>query len=313
MKKTVLYLILSFLAVAVLFSATAFFIQNSTAFNSDSITIKPSDDYEIIDFVEPEKKIYYLSDVETKTSIKVDGDDTLHFQQCIDLDGTGMEMTVKHKKSGEVKTYKYNGYYFELDGEQIKCEGPISNSTLSLQYETKLDTILTPANRQAKVLLVTDNGDHVLHDWSFSLMCDPNSNLSSHSHDEEDVHVEKETTEAGLPILPDITRAWHHSNQPDQNIVTITNQDDNSFTLNIVSIKDQASQVATADVPITLKNVHKNGSIVAGECKFEYTDSYGNKGYGVINVHEDAIILVIQEVFNTGASWSISNATGVYY
>lgn len=315
MKKTIIYLMLSFLAVAVILSvATTIIIQNAQQ-NNETFDIEPSDDYEVIDFVPPRKNIYYLSEVQTAKIIGLDEEDSYHFRQLISFNGEGMSMTVRHKKTGEEKTYDYNGYSFEIDGEQKQYnEGNLNSpSSLNIQYTAELDTILTPGQREAQVVLTTDTGDFVVQDWTFSLMADPKSSLSTYSETEEDVQVEIETTPEGLVVLPDIARAWYHATEPGVNYVSITNQDNNSFTLHISSIKGEDSPMARAEVPITLENVHRDGSIVTGESDFEYTDTYGNKGQGTINVHENAIILVINEMYSSGKGWGISEATGVYY
>ena len=314
MKKTIFKLILSFLAVAIILSVTTVIIIQKSANEIASSDFTPSNDYEVLDWHGPDKDIYYLSDVQTVSFETSEETNDIHFRQFIDFDCEGLTMTVKHKKTGDTKTYNYSGYSFEVDGEENQYNNVnfTSKSSMSVQYIAQADTILTPGQFEAQVILVTDNGDCVVENWSFLLMDDPKSSLTMHSK-KDDIHSEPETTPEGMPILPDISRAWYHAKEPGVHYLSITDQEDGSFTLHISSVTGEDSPIATADVPITLENVHRDGSIVTGESDFEYTDSYGNKGVGKINVHEDAIILVINEVYSSGSNLGISKATGVYY
>lgn len=316
MKKTILYLILSLLAVAILFGITTIvFLKNPSKVSKFDLPI--SNDYEVVEFVEPDKTLYYLSDVSTIYDV-IDEYGGTHFQQSIDFDGTGMSIVLRNKKTGELETYEYTGgYYFELDGHQVKCEnsnfGLMYSSALNFDFNPDYDTILTPGTYITDILVVTNSGEIFMHEMDFSLMADPTSNLTSQDKPDTLTHIENETTAAGLPVIPNLKRSWYHANDPSNCIVTVTNQDDDTFDLHIVCIKENSAEIATTDVSFTLDNVHKDSSTVRGESTFEYTDSYQNKGTGKISISAETIILVLQEEQITDASWGVSSASGCYY
>ncbi len=190
MKKTLLFLCLSICAVAILFGTTLIMAKNSSTnnsankqlhfiYNSDDVkdiesmedidivydtSNEQEDNYEVIEFVEPDKTVYSMSDVYTQELGEIDGEQ--QFIQQINLDNAGMSMTVKNTQTGKTKKYEYSYYYFNLDGEDIKCEDTHFNFYLDIDA----NVLLTPDEYTVYVNLITDDGDNVMYPMKIQLV-----------------------------------------------------------------------------------------------------------------------------------------------
>lgn len=325
MKKILLQLVFSFLAVGLLFGSTIMILNNLTPtqlINLDNV----SENYEVVNFENPDRMIYFLSEVYTKYS--EEGNGRTEFTQMLDLDGTGMKMSVRNKKTNEIFDYEYvtgDQYYFSIDGEEIQCEDAgayfMNASELSLQLYTDPNTLLTPRSYTAKAIVMMEDGEVVTHDVMISLMADPKSQLETdgtpsptQSTPQTNNGETIEPTEEDEFTLPHLKHIWYDVHNPTNYSIHITHQDGNNLKLNIICTEDVSTMVANAEVNVTLENVHKYGT-KTGQGKFEYVDSVGNTGTGIINISEEAIVLVISEetTVDKETGWGIFGATGVYY
>lgn len=121
---------------------------------------------------------------------------------------------------------------------------------------------------------------------------------------EEDVEYE--------PVIPNVIGVWKSQDYPDLASVQVVNQAGNTIDIIITSLSNnEASKIATAKASVTL-DVSAGSSSVSGSGTFEYTDSFGNSGTGIIGVNESVIALNITEEYNSGSTWGISNTSGKY-
>ena len=296
-----------------------------------NIKTTESNIYEVVDFVPPTKTVYSLSEVYTIDISTEPGE--VKFVQNLDFDGTGMSMTVKNKNTGETSTYDYTCDHFNLEGEHIKCEG-----ALSFYFNPGVNTVLTEGEHTTEVMLITDDGECVMHETTFYLVDDSEKDTQSDTESEkntdgknQDIKIKtpestqknepqkpvsdkddaKEETDEQL-VLPPLHSIWVHYNNPHGCTIEITNQNGNTLDFTICSTNVNATKIATADVTVTLNEVYKDGDIIRGNGTFEYTDSFSNSGTGTLNISENAIILVINEEYNAGRGFGISNNTGKY-
>ncbi len=348
MKKTTVLLICSFLAVAILFGATAVVAKNISLNKMDE-ELSTSSLYEIVEFVEPDKTEYYLSDVQT-VPVTANKDEN-RFIQKIDFDGTGMSITVRNVKTGEEQKYDYTCNYFELDGQIV-----IEEDNISFRFDPGMNVMLTEGQYTADVILVTDDGESVIHKMPFTIVKDPvetqapteketiketqtptqaptqnetqaevqsetptltESSQNNKPSDKKTQNQEEKPTEANEtsddgPVLSDITRTWNHMNNPNGVSLSINSQSGNTLNMTITCIKPNASQVVCADISVTLDDVWQDGNVVRGSGSFSYTDSFSNTGTGEIAVSDNVIILSINEETNAGLGFGISYASGKY-
>ncbi len=325
MKKTLLMILVAVVVItSVIGVTTAVSIKNVSkkpASNDTDIKTVSSEDYEVIEFIPPEKTVYSLSEVYT-VDISTNEYEK-NFVQQIDFDGTGMSMTIKHKKTGETQKYDYSCEFFNLEGEIVKCE-----NYLTFNFNPEINTVLAEGEHTVSVVLRLGEGETIVHDMSFTLVDDtteksntpsqtenkaetntqsknPVSKPSENTNDNQENHVDK-------LVVPQLRTIWYHTNNPNGCTIEIENQNGNTLDLVICSSNENATKIATAKVSVTLDDVYFDGAIVRGNGAFEYTDSFGNSGTGTLNVSENVIILVINEEYNAGRGFGISYNTGKY-
>ena len=348
MKKITVLLICSFLAVSVLFGATAVVAKN-ISLNKIDEELSTSSLYEIVEFIEPDKTEYYLSDVQT-VPVTANKDEK-RFIQKIDFDGTGMSITVRNVKTGEEKKYDYTCNYFELDGKTV-----IEEDNITFRFDPGMNVKLTVGQYTADVVLVTDDGESVVHKMPFTIVEDPvetqapteketvketqppteaptleptqevvqsedstptkpsqnNKPSDIKPQNQEEMPTEAPESSDDSPVLPDITRTWNHMNNPKGVSLSINSQSGNTLNMTITCIKPNDSQIVTADISVTLDDIWQDGNVVRGSGSFSYTDSFSNIGIGEISVSDNVIILSITEESNAGLGFGISYASGKY-
>ncbi len=113
------------------------------------------------------------------------------------------------------------------------------------------------------------------------------------------------------PVMPELRKVWYNANNPKGCTIVINNQEGNTINFTVTAMKENASQIATSDITVTLDTEH-DGTLVRGYADFTYVDSFGCGGTGSISVSENVIILVIEQEFNDGGVWSIAHTTGKY-
>lgn len=90
----------------------------------------------------------------------------------------------------------------------------------------------------------------------------------------------------------------------DNNTVSVYSQEGQIVSLYITSVRGNAAQIATADIPyVTLEN--NSGS-------FQYNDSFGNSGYGTIDFLSSQQLRIRFEPIPNQQSWGVNNAEGDY-
>ncbi len=310
MKKTLLYLLVSILAVTALFGTTAI-VANDKMIKDYNYEIESSDLYEVVYFAPPYRTIYSLSEIETNEYIDENGKKNL--SQNLNFDGTGMSITVKHKESGRVKNYNYGCEYFELDGETIKYEDPISFfSDPNNKYR------YTEGDHTTSVMLTTDDGEFVLHDFTYTIVDDAKSDTIKapvqtpteirHQTPEYDTEDKSES----LLILPDIRGVWKHEINQENCKIEITEQHGNSLEITITVENEKGTQVAISKVNVTLDYMWTQNDVIYGKGDFIYIDSYKNAGTGKIQVSKNSLNIDFTQEHNSGRGWSILKATGNY-
>lgn len=331
MKKKLLSILL---VVAVIVGVAGVTISVASKTTPQKAVINDTDEkattsklYEVVDFVPPTKTVYSLSEVYTVDLSTKEGEK--RFVQGLDFDGTGMSMTVKNQKTGETKKYEYTCEYFNLEGEEIKCEG-----ALSFYFNPELNTVLTAGEHTTEIMLVTDDSECVMHEMTFTLIDDTIKETQAPNKKPTQAETQPQTqtnTQQSKPVadkntnpdskqdkpvenlvIPQMRTLWYHSNNPNGCTIEITNQKGNTLSFTICCTNEKATKIATADVTVTLNDVYEDGSIVRGNGSFEYTDSFGNSGTGTLNVSENVILMVINEEHNAGRGFGISNSTGKY-
>ena len=113
------------------------------------------------------------------------------------------------------------------------------------------------------------------------------------------------------PTIPNVVGVWKNKDYPDSASVEVVNQAGNTIDIIISSTSSNASHIATAKASVSLE-VSPGSSSVTGSGTFDYTDSFGNSGTGIIGVNESAITLNITEEYNDNRGWGISKASGKY-
>lgn len=301
MKKTLMYLLLSILCVAILFGATEIIAKDRIRKNAEMKTIS-SDLYEIVYFAKPYKTRYSLSEIETTEYVDKNGNKKTEYN--LDFDGTGMYMTVKHKGTGRVKNYTYKCNYFELDGKAIKHENPIRF------YNYNEDIDLSLGEHTIAVILETDDGESVIHDFSYTIVAD-NSDKSTQS-----TEIQTPTQSNTLPdenlTIPDIKGLWQHNINSENCKIEVKEQDSNKLKLVITVSNERATQVAISKIDATLDRLWEQGDVVYGEGDFIYTDSYNNAGVGSIKISENSLTLTLDQQSNSNRGWDILLAIGSY-
>ena len=113
-------------------------------------------------------------------------------------------------------------------------------------------------------------------------------------------------------IIPTITGTWKHEKFPSNCSIDVNMQCGNTLDMTITVANDRLTKIAYSHVEVTLDNVYDDGVVIRGEGSFEYTDSFGNEGTGIVSASENVILLIINEEYNAGRGWGISRATGDY-
>ena len=127
----------------------------------------------------------------------------------------------------------------------------------------------------------------------------------------------QETTQVQLTsddelVMPTITGTWKHEKFPSNCSIDVNMQCENTLDMTITVANDRLTKIASSHVKVTLDNVYDDGVVIRGEGSFEYTDSFGNEGTGIVSASENVILLIINEEYNAGRGWGISRATGDY-
>ncbi len=324
MKKTLIIILTVIFAVDSVIGVTAAVSKNTknAVIKDNSYQLTSSEVYEVVEFIPPQKTVYSLSDVYT-IYLGPDESGKENFVQNIDFDGTGMSMTVKNKETGKVEKHDYTCEYFDLEGEEIKCE-----NALSFKFEPGINTVLKEGIYTTSVILATHDSHTVIHEMEFTLISDekpvatphtepqtqtPTQTLTKPATDKSDNNsTDTQQTTSDELVIPDITRTFYHVNNPSGCAVIVNSQNNNTLSITISVSNENATKIALADVTVTLDDVYFDGILVRGEGSFEYTDSFGNAGTGTISVSENTIILVINEEYNSGKGFGITYATGKY-
>ena len=309
MKKTLLYLLLSCIAVAALFGVTAIVADNRMTENFDLNNIS-SKNYEVVYFVPPYRTIYYMSEVVTTEYTDDDGNKQHSYH--LPFDGTGMSITVKHKKTGKVKNYNYDCEYFELDGETIKYENPISfNNDLDSKFR------YSEGEHTTSVVLTTDDGEIVMHDFTYTIVDDAKVN-SPTTAEQTPTEIKYQTPptendESGKQlILDDVRGVWHHQINQKNCKIEITEQNSNELQFTITVSNERGTQVAIAVVSATLDDIRELDGVLYGQGDFVYKDTFHNASTGKIKVSKDSLTLSLTQGYNSNRGWSIMRAIGEY-
>lgn len=132
----------------------------------------------------------------------------------------------------------------------------------------------------------------------------------------ENTYVEEDTPVVQTNVEDDydisvVNTCYRNMSNPDHCSIEINNQYGNTLDFTITSSNENYSKIATANVSVTFDNVDEYG-IPYGTSSFEYTDSFGSSGTGVIDFNSCRIILDINQEYNSGSPWNISNASGKF-
>ena len=119
----------------------------------------------------------------------------------------------------------------------------------------------------------------------------------------EQTSVQDDTSVVGL--------CYRNLSNPDHCFLEITNQNGNTLDFTITSSNGNNSHIATAKISVSFDNVDAVG-VPCGVAEFEYTDSFGNSGTGVIDYNTARTILTINETDSANPVWSIANASGKF-
>lgn len=324
MKKTLIIILTVIFAVGSVIGVTAAVSKNTknAVIKDNSYQLTSSEVYEVVEFIPPQKTVYSLSDVYT-TYLGPDENGKENFVQNIDFDGTGMSMTVKNKGTGKVEKHDYTCEYFDLEGEEIKCE-----KCLSFKFEPGINTVLKEGIYTTSVILTTHDSHTVIHEMEFTLISDekpvatphietqtqapaqtPTNPVANNSDSNSDDTEQPPSDEL---VMPDITRTFVRTNDPSGSAIIVNSQNGNTLDITISISNENATKIAYTDVTVTLEDLYFDGSLVRGEGYFEYTDSFGNAGTGSVAVSKNVIILVINEEYNSGKGFGITYATGKY-
>ncbi len=103
--------------------------------------------------------------------------------------------------------------------------------------------------------------------------------------------------------IGNLTGIWQHTEYPGT-IVEVTAQSGNIIDLYIECVNAKATRIATAEV----YNVH----LVNGTGTFDFTDSFGYSGTGVITFSGNSMTLTYSGVRGSGG-WSITGTGGKFY
>ncbi len=322
MKKTLAIVFVAIFVVAGVVGVTAAVASKNapqkTALDDTNEKATSSNLYEVVEFVPPKKTVYSLSEVYSIDISTEKGEEK--FVQQVNFDGTGMSMTIKNQQTGKTNKYEYSCQYFNLDGQEIKSEDP-----LAFNFNPGVNTVLTAGEYTTEIMLTTEDNESVLHEMTFTLVEDTSENTQTPTEKPSEAETQpnkpvadknndkdnKEEESAETLVIPQLRNFWYHSNNPNRCTIEITNQNENTLSLTICSSNENATKIATAKVTVTLNDVYED-NIIRGNGSFEYTDSFGNSGTGTLNVSENVILMVINEEYNAGRGFGISNSTGKY-
>ena len=328
MKKTILLLLISTFATALLFSVTALMSKTYSERAIDS-TISTSSAYTILHFEPPIKNVYTLDEI--NCYIPNEGSDCPNhtLKQEIEFDGEGMFMIVKDANNN-VRTYEYSCEYFEIDGQILKFEEYFK---FDFDIEENLNEygLLEERIYTANVILVTDNGDCITHDFDFFIEDAPATPTDTQSAPQPSTEKITETqeptekptekltekptekpTEKSNLVIPTLKKHWNKANETGQHI-EILSQNGNKLTMIITNAND-ASDIVSTEFTVTLNNVYESDGLIKGNGTFHYTDSLGIKGVGVIIVSKNTIILDMSSQYPAGQNtgWCVNTSTGKY-
>ena len=317
MKKTLLYLLLSITGVAILFGVTA--IVTGRIENSPQDKIRNSSElYEILEFIPPDRTVYSLTETYREYY------DNSNYRELVKFDGTGMSMTVQNKVSGEVKTYKYISYEYYVGDEKVQ-----SGKNLFFDFTPEENTYLKEGEYTTYVYLLTDDGEIVITKMKFNLVDEtkegatkiPNQKPKNETVTEpslaqpqgEDIPALAEPIEKDEDlVIKDITGIWKQVNNPDSNKIEIFNQRSNRFDMTITASDEKKDRVVTSKVSVVMTDVWVKDNKIQGEGEFRYTDSYGNKGIGMLILEDEKLVLGITQDHDHGRGMGVVDAIGEY-
>ena len=316
MKKTMQLLLISILATVLLFSVTVLVSQTlmervyKSSYNTSSV-------YKVVDFTPPNKTVYTLDEINSY----IPNDDTIvatnhTLKQEIDFDGEGMAMTIEDK-NGNIKTYEYTCDYFEIDGQTLKCEDYFLFDFNADKYLNEYG-LLEEGICAANIILITDDGECLTHEFDFSIVTVPKNEKETHSPTQPQTEAQvptqpktetQEPTEDSNLVIPKLKKHWNNANEMGQHI-QITHQNGNELTLLITKFSPDSGAVST-QVSVELNNVYINNGEIKGVGTFNYIDSLAHYGGGRINVSKHSITIDMKCQYASGA-WCVNSFTGKY-
>lgn len=104
---------------------------------------------------------------------------------------------------------------------------------------------------------------------------------------------------------------YRNMSNPEHCFIEVTNQHGNTLDFKITSSNGNYSHIATANISVSFDNVDELG-VPYGVAEFEYVDSFGNSGTGVIDFNSVRTILTINETNKENPVWGIANASGKF-
>ena len=104
---------------------------------------------------------------------------------------------------------------------------------------------------------------------------------------------------------------YRNMSNPEHCFIEVTNQHSNTLDFKITSSNGNYSHIATANISVSFDNVDELG-VPSGVAEFEYVDSFGNSGTGVIDFNSVRTILTINETNKENPVWGIANASGKF-
>ena len=143
---------------------------------------------------------------------------------------------------------------------------------------------------------------------------------STQTQDLEDDTEETETNESEnisneqISEQSDISAVgfcYRNMSNPEHCFIEVTNQYGNTLDFKITSSNGNYSHIATANISVSFDNVDELG-VPSGVAEFEYVDSFGNSGTGVIDFNSVRTILTINETNKENPVWGIANASGKF-
>lgn len=166
------------------------------------------------------------------------------------------------------------------------------------QTPTQVATSVTPTQNSTEAQKTESTQTQDLEDDTEETETNESENISN-----EQISEQSDISAVGF--------CYRNMSNPEHCFIEVTNQHGYTLDFKITSSNGNYSHIATANISVSFDNVDELG-VPSGVAEFEYVDSFGNSGTGVIDFNSVRTILTINETNKENPVWGIANASGKF-